>query len=452
MPKLAKVEINNIKNVEHGVIDLSSSNGYKNVLGIYGQNGSGKTTLIDVSELFQTFAFKESVPEYFSDFLDGTGNFSLVFDIDGELYEYHADLFNEDMKTTLVGEYISKLRTVNSKKPKKIFGYSTNEAGQLNITSSLGSFNSMASLIEAVTSDGSSFIFGQVFSSQLKAKSNFKSYNELTNVIEKMRSVAFHLNIYTTTINAELGRGVMMPISFSMTDGNGRHVGGTLPVGQLPFNSLSQQKYRWTADQIALLEEQITRIDRVLYKIIPGMHISSNTYKEMSDDGESTVYRIELYSMRGNHRIPMHAESFGIKKLISVLSLLIEMYSNEEEIVLIDELDAGIFEYLLGEIVSVLQEGGQGQLIFTSHNLVVLEQLPSQNIIFTSAKPTHRYTQFTGVRPGNNLRKQYLREMTVFEKDEPLAIETSKASIANAFETERISAVSDDGFDFGFSN
>lgn len=453
MPKLAKIEIHNLKNVGDGVIDFSLATGYKNVIGVYGQNGSGKTTLIDVVELFQTLAFKEEVPDYFGNFIADIGDFSLVFDIEGTLFQYRAQVQNSGKNTFLIGESIGVLRSITSKKPKTLFGYSFNEDEVISIKSSLGSFNSLSSLIPAVTSDGKSFIFSQVFASQLKAKENFKSYQSLMSSVEKIREVAFHLNIYTTTLNAEIGRGVIMPISFSKTDKNGRHIGGTLPIGQLPFNSASQQEFKWTADQIALLEEQVTRIDRVLYKIIPGMNIDYKTYKELADDGEGNVYRIELYSIRDNKRIPIHAESFGIKKLISVLSLLIEMYSSEEEIVLIDELDAGIFEYLLGEVVSVLQEGGQGQLIFTSHNLVILEQLPAANIIFTTANPNKRYTLFTGIRPGNNLRKQYLREMTVFEKELPLAVATSKSGIFNALESERIASLpDDDDFDFDFDD
>ena len=36
---------------------------------------------------------------------------------------------------------------------------------------------------------------------------------------------------------------------------------------------------------------------------------------------------------------------------------------------MIDELDSGIYEYLLGECLEVMQDKAKGQLIFTSHNL-----------------------------------------------------------------------------------
>ena len=44
--RLVAMEINNIKNVKHGKIELSKSK-KGSLLGIYGQNGSGKTVVVD---------------------------------------------------------------------------------------------------------------------------------------------------------------------------------------------------------------------------------------------------------------------------------------------------------------------------------------------------------------------------------------------------------------------
>lgn len=50
--------------------------------------------------------------------------------------------------------------------------------------------------------------------------------------------------------------------------------------------------------------------------------------------------------------------------------------------VVIDELDSGIFEYLLGEMLDLLSKKGKGQLIFTSHNLRPLETIEN-NLLFS---------------------------------------------------------------------
>lgn len=46
--------------------------------------------------------------------------------------------------------------------------------------------------------------------------------------------------------------------------------------------------------------------------------------------------------------MPFRYESDGIRKIVSVLSLIIDAYNEQSCTIAIDELDAGVFEYLLG--------------------------------------------------------------------------------------------------------
>ena len=86
----------------------------------------------------------------------------------------------------------------------------------------------------------------------------------------------------------------------------------------------------------------------------------------------------------------------------------------------IDELDAGIFEYLLGEILQMVEDSGQGQLIFTSHNLRPLEVLDKRFVRFTTTNADNRYYQMKHVGSNNNLRDVYFREIVMGEQDEEL--------------------------------
>ena len=83
----------------------------------------------------------------------------------------------------------------------------------------------------------------------------------------------------------------------------------------------------------------------------------------------------------------------GIKKITSILHLLIAAYNDPSITLAVDELDAGIYEYLLGELLRIMQNSGKGQLIFTSHNLYPLETLESNSIVFTTTNPSARYTR-----------------------------------------------------------
>ena len=80
---------------------------------------------------------------------------------------------------------------------------------------------------------------------------------------------------------------------------------------------------------------------------------------------------------------------------------------------MVDELDAGIYEYLLGELLGELQKEMKGQLIFTSHNLRVLEKLDYKNIICSTINPKNRYINLTVVGANNNNRDFYIKSLTI---------------------------------------
>ena len=70
---------------------------------------------------------------------------------------------------------------------------------------------------------------------------------------------------------------------------------------------------------------------------------------------------------------------------------MVSAYNQPSVCLVVDELDAGIYEYLLGELLGELQKEMKGQLIFTSHNLRVLEKLDYKNIICSTINPKNRY-------------------------------------------------------------
>ena len=101
--------------------------------------------------------------------------------------------------------------------------------------------------------------------------------------------------------------------------------------------------------------------------------------------------------------------------------------------VAIDELDSGIFEYLLGEILRIISEKGKGQLLFTSHNLRPLETIDRGFIAFTTTNPENRYIRFNHVKSNHNLRDFYFRDIVLGEQNEVVYEATSNYEIAMAF-------------------
>lgn len=138
-------------------------------------------------------------------------------------------------------------------------------------------------------------------------------------------------------------------------------------------------------------------------------------------------------SLKNGKEIPFRYESGGIKKIVSILQLLIIVYNNPSITVAIDEMDSGIFEYLLGELLNIISEKGKGQLIFTSHNLRPLETIDKGFIAFTTTNPENRYIRFTNVKGNNNLRDFYYRDIVLREQNEEVYNSTNNFEIALAF-------------------
>ena len=152
------------------------------------------------------------------------------------------------------------------------------------------------------------------------------------------------------------------------------------------------------------LKSAIHGINVVLSQIIPGMEIGFVcSESRLMDDGSKGV-SVELTSKREGREIPLRCESEGIKKIISVLQLLIFVFNRSDMTVAIDDMDAGVFEYFWGELLNIVSEQGKGQLIFTAHNLRALESISKEFIAFTTTDKSNRYRRLKGVKVTNNLR------------------------------------------------
>lgn len=148
-----------------------------------------------------------------------------------------------------------------------------------------------------------------------------------------------------------------------------------------------------------MVQQIIVEMNTVLGTIIPGLAIDIHDFGEQLLANGEAGHKIELLSRRGKIQIPLKYESEGIIKIISILNVLMCVYNDPSMCLVIDELDAGIYEYLLGELLSVFEKGAKGQLIFTSHNLRALEMLNKTSILFSTTNPENRYMRLQNVKP-----------------------------------------------------
>lgn len=191
---------------------------------------------------------------------------------------------------------------------------------------------------------------------------------------------------------------------------------------------------------IEILKTALEGLNVALKQIIPGIQLESvkqmgvdvveGTVKNINDNG----YTVTVYSVRDNIRIPIAQESAGIIRLISILGLFSYAFVDSTVTVAIDEIDAGVYEYLLGELLLIFEEYGAGQLIFTCHNLRPMEVLNKKFIYFTTTNPGNRYLKPKSIRKENNLRDVYLREIINGGQDEELYDNAKHGKIAAALQ------------------
>ena len=130
-----------------------------------------------------------------------------------------------------------------------------------------------------------------------------------------------------------------------------------------------------------------------------------------------------MFLVKKGIKIPLTLESTGTIKLVSLLSILIVYIQNEKAIIVIDELDIHIFEYLLAVLLETMAPLAKGQLIFTGHNLLPMEKLGKDSIIIaTESNDDIVYTFMKGISNSTNIRQKYLRSQALWSEDniEPL--------------------------------
>lgn len=448
--RLSALRISNIKNVRNGQIVMPDTYrkqpGYKKaeVLGVYGQNGSGKTALIDALYYLQQIMIGSVLDEeiaYYIDVNDSQAEIAADFHIFAEsvLYEagYRVILRRGDKGAEIVRETLScAVNKENSRSNKTVFmDYQRSDkesifAPKKRLDEVLeDNAENRTDLIVArkmAEKSNCSYIFGEN-SREIFCRNYENNFVGCSKVIKSLFSFALKdLFVICNTHSGVISANFMLPMTFKMEQGE---VGmkGDFAVPLTEPIVLDEERRK-------LLNAIIEQINMVLFTIIPGMKVGIHDYgMQLMDSGENG-YRVELVSIRENMQpIPIRMESEGIIKIISILNALIQTFGCSSACLAVDELDAGIFEYMLGELLDIFSTSAKGQLIFTSHNLRALEMLDKDSIMFSTANPDRRYIRMKNVKQSNNLRDMYLRGITLGGQDEVIYEETDSLKIARAF-------------------
>ena len=494
--RIRKIVLTDFRNIVHAEVDLPGGklseylNGDPSILGVYGQNGSGKSSLImainALRHALSGFAF--TVSEFASCIRAGCNYAKLEFELssyndEGDQFDiYYAFkiairegvpenvMSKEQMEALLYYFGLNRSNTdqVNelgmdflSSKDKRMVIY--DEVLQFASLSVDGVKNNKQILID--TSEEASRASGKAFGNKRKysqltsncesniddhllklkneAKEKSMSFIFFDDVIHELR-IGSTSETYRTILSAlrEYGCNYLFAITTFETgtanvntilllhtwveiEGYGR-AGIRVPL------KMYEPVYTREID-LSYLKRTIDAINKVISSVVPGLRIELvDTGKTLIENDEELLV-FDLVSDRNGVQIPLSYESDGIRRIVSFLSIMIAVYNHPSVTLAIDELDSGIFEYMLGELLSIMNESAKGQLIFTSHNLRPLEVLPYRNLLFTTINPENRFTKLEGISGNNNLRDSYFRSIILGSGKDAFYDATDTFNIEQAF-------------------
>lgn len=441
--RLVAMEIDNVKNVKHGKLELAKSK-KGSILGIYGQNGSGKTVVVDCMVLLKCLFSGKKIPSHFYYYINTQSEMAHVkycFEIDAEFgksyVEYEVELLkNGEVSFCINKEKLSVKENVEGKvtrltpvfdyqrgekelfHPKKFYKYYENKKNMESMVA-LGiaqqateSFNE-----EKQKAEVSSFLFSK------KAQEVFAKAEDDVGKIYRFSSILQNYGIYDLAVieneyYALLALNLdMIPVNIGWSDSVKSHISGIM-LKLTDVNVVSKEIYPYVVNTIK-------QINIVMEALIPEIRLEIyNAFDKLMENGKDGI-QFEIITLREGSRIPLLYESAGIKKLISICCNLVACYNRESYCLVVDELDSGIYEYLLGECLEVMQEKAKGQLIFTSHNLRPLEVLENELLIYTTVNPENRYIKSAYIKNTQNTRLSYLRSIKLGGQKEKLYNETN---------------------------
>ncbi len=448
--RLCSVELFDYKNVAHGKIEMPQAARHdfscdrSEILGIYGQNGSGKTTVIEALSLAKFLLSGEALPKDAADDIAKTADrasCSLSFFIgdenEGVIAEYFFTMRRADLveNTVCIAEEKLSYRAVSAGKispSKTLLHYTADSSKFLSPKYRYAAMvkNEEDAVELAVAKklslrSGTSFLFSADARSFLQraeddALPDGAVLKNITATLAKYAKEA--LFVVDSNHSGTIAIGAVMPLALGFD--------GDENTPENMMLSLTEPSVQ-TVSTYSFVKSSVRALNHVLGVLIPDMQLYIKEYGgQVTADGRDGM-RFEILSVRGETMIPLKCESEGIKKLISILNILIAMYNHPSVLVAVDEFDAGVYEYLLGEILGILEENGRGQLLFTSHNLRPLEMIDRRALVFTTTNPENRYIKLAGVK--GNLRDGYIRSIHIGGQKEELYGYSNPLEIARAF-------------------
>lgn len=386
--KLKRVIIENVKNTKYGAVDFSN-----NVMGIYGTSGLGKSTLLEVVELTSKLIKGEKIERYQNILSEEDARITVELEelLNGELtkviYSYvlkgkYSDF--EILEETVV--------IVNDEETKEVFKYRNG----YEFDGKEAVFKDVLEILSDISKENcTSYIFNSGFRS-IKISEELSEAVTILNVFSKNVLVYKENNLESKYISCKVLEDY-------------------------------KRKAKKISDVLGYIESglslELKETDRRLGSYQTDLRL--NIRAGLTSDEVKIEYIVKKVEKNG---IALQYESSGTKKLVNLVSYLVEVYNNKNAILLVDDIDRDMHEFLMGEILEVLSDGSRGQIIYTGHNLRALEVLPAEKLVFTTTNADNRYIKLAH-KVHNNKRSEYIRALQLGGQAEELYNYRNSSSI-----------------------
>jgi AAA15 family ATPase/GTPase len=403
-------EFKKLKRKDFNILDFS------NVLGIYGQNASGKTSIIEALIFIRALISGNPLPHLISNYIK-KGEDSAKLKISFLLYnneksflvEYSITIKKDKSIICISDENLSYID--DKKKEKRQFNYTKNRSLSKSFLSLLSKSDKKPILYFIANTQTSinlnnisptsamlSVFFNVQTQKLLANEANASEFNEITSALYNFCRSKF-LIISTPMFERIDTRNVVLSGYTFENNQDKSHINCLVFFG----------KQQLEKEQFEQFNELLGQCSKVLNAFIPGLTIKPHIYSEATIPNGKTYVEYEVMSIRDGKEIPLIFESKGVKQMLTYVGDLIEVFNEEGTFIAIDEIDSGIFEYLLGELIYSFDNFSAGQLLFTSHNFRILEKIKPSEIFFTTTDDSNKFVKSKYVKCNNNLRDVYYK-------------------------------------------
>lgn len=133
---------------------------------------------------------------------------------------------------------------------------------------------------------------------------------------------------------------------------------------------------------------------------------------ELTQEGNRVKYELMIHKQIGNEvrQIPVHLESKGTRKVLDLFPLFITVLKGKT--LIIDEIDSGIHDVLISNIIKNIADAMTGQLIFTTYDTLLMQNMDKSSVYVIDSdaegnKDVYPISEYSATN--NNPTRQYLK-------------------------------------------